>query len=304
MGSSSKIEWTDTTWNPLAGCTRVSRGCSNCYAEKMTRRLLAMSRQWKDRGAYDRYRRTISDSGRWSNSIALFPERLEAPLRWRKPRRVFVGSMSDLFHHDVPTEYIVQVFVVAKKAERHHFQFLTKRAERLREFGERFSCLTTLPNVSLGVSVEKQDVLEKRWRQLAITPASLRFLSIEPLLAHLDFFRAGSLGAEMGDPIYFSALAGTDATDPSIPGVDQVIVGGESGGGARTCELSWIVNVRNACSDARVPCFVKQLGSLSGGWGPPNYYRRLRDPKGGDPDEWPKYLRVRELTEKWRPKDA
>lgn len=214
MAQSSSIEWTETTWNPVTGCTKVSPGCKHCYAERMAKRLKAMGQS--------RY----ADGFR----VTLQSDLAEEPLRWRKARRVFVNSMSDLFHPDVPIAFILKIFETMEKAYWHQFQVLTKRPERLRMLADR---LPWPPNLWMGVSVERQDYF---WRiaELVEVPAAIRFLSLEPLLGPL----------------------------PSLPlkGIDWVIVGGESGPGARPIAIDWVREIRGRCVEQKVPFFFKQWG--------------------------------------------
>jgi len=214
MGDHSAIEWTDSTWNPVTGCTKISPGCKHCYAERLAGRLQAMGNP--------RYRSGFA--------VTLHPDQLTLPLRWRRPRRIFVNSMSDLFHESVPSDYIHQVFEAMAQARWHVFQVLTKRAERLEALAPR---LPWPSNVWQGVSVENADYT---WRidHLRAVPASVRFLSVEPLLG----------------PI------------PSLPleGIDWVIVGGESGPGHRRVDPDWVGEVRDQCVAASVPFFFKQWG--------------------------------------------
>ena len=216
MAQSSSIEWTEATWNPVTGCTKISPGCLNCYAERMARRLKAMGQV--------RYRNEFR--------LTLQPDVVEAPLRWRKARMIFVNSMSDLFHKDVPAEFIARCFSVMEEASRHTFQVLTKRPERALELAEE---LPWPGNVWLGASVESADYVG-RIRTLVKIPAAVRFLSLEPLLG----------------PI------------PRLPlaGIDWVIVGGESGPGARPMEKAWVRQIRDRCLAHGVPFFFKQWGGV------------------------------------------
>lgn len=317
----SKIEWTDETWNPVTGCTKVSAGCKDCYAEGVADRF------WGERKFTD---------------VRTHVDRLDAPLRWRKPRRVFVNSMSDLFHDDVRDDFIDRVFATMQLAPHHTFQILTKRPERMRDYmttrvvgesqgmtyGDRIrlvgcklleampnrlanaTCKRVgsvsqhptpwpLPNVWLGISCEDQRAADERIPLLLQTPAAVRFVSAEPLLG----------------PIDFKATPQPDCDRKAI--INWVIVGGESGPKSRPCDVAWIRSIVAQCKTAGVPCFVKQLGGrpmaseqgadrhgqtdtplrrawrdAHGGW-PID----LRDRKGGDPSEWPEYLRVREFPE-------
>lgn len=214
MGDKSAIEWTDATWNPVTGCTKISPGCKHCYAERLALRLKAMGNP--------RYRNGFT--------VTLHPDQLRLPLRWRQPRRIFVNSMSDLFHESIPDDYIRRVFEVMEEAHWHIFQILTKRAERLANIcGE----LPWPSNIWQGVSVESS---EYTWRisYLAKVPARIRFLSVEPLLG----------------PI------------PHLPleQVDWVIVGGESGPDHRPVDPTWVRSIRNQCLALGIPFFFKQWG--------------------------------------------
>lgn len=245
---STGIEWTDETWNPVTGCTKVSEGCDHCYAERITNRFGGA-------GAFDK--------------VVLHPERLEQPLRWRKPRRVFVNSMSDLFHDAIPDELIVQAFAVMAVTGEHTYQILTKRPGRMASLLQRMDadeqfgtprnramelvaeraaagCRPEfpLPNVWLGVSVENQKWANVRVPQLLETPAVIRFLSCEPLLGPLD------IDAWLNE--------GEDIEDDAV--IDWVIAGGESGPGARPMALAWARSIRDQCVEAQVPFFLKQLG--------------------------------------------
>ncbi|MDE2940022.1 MAG: phage Gp37/Gp68 family protein [Chloroflexota bacterium] len=223
MSDKSAIEWTDSTWNPVTGCTKVSPGCAHCYAEAITLRF-------KRGGPY-----LPGES-----EIKLHPERLGLPLSWKSPRRIFVNSMSDLFHDDVPLDFIYKVFEVMTQADRHTFQVLTKRQDRLLELFEQ---LSWPPNVWMGVSVENQYWADRRIPILVKVPAAVRFLSAEPLLKPL------TLG-------------------PYLKDLDWVIVGGESGPKARPVEEKWVTDIRDDCLAHEVPFFFKQWGgktSKSGG---------------------------------------
>jgi protein gp37 len=216
MGDKSAIEWTDATWNPVTGCTKVSPGCKHCYAERLAHRLQAMGNP--------RYRNGFA--------VTLHPDQLALPLRWQTPRRIFVNSMSDLFHEAVPESFIAQVFEVMARAPWHVFQVLTKRAVRLGTLAPR---LPWPPNVWQGVSVENAKYTA-RVTSLQAVPAQIRFLSVEPLLG----------------PI------------PRLPldGIDWVIVGGESGPGWRPLDPTWVRDIRDQCVRAAVPFFFKQWGGI------------------------------------------
>ena len=216
MANKSAIEWTGATWNPSTGCDALSPGCDNCYAERLTRRLKAMGQK------------------KYSNGfeLTLHPETLELPLKWKEPQTIFVNSMSDLFHHDVPLEFIQRVFATMRAASWHQFQVLTKRSGRLQAFSDRIDWPT---NVWMGVSVESEAYV-KRIDHLRKTGALTKFLSLEPLLGPLERL--------------------------NLKGIDWVIVGGESGPGARSMDADWVKSIRNQCGDARVAFFFKQWGGV------------------------------------------
>jgi protein gp37 len=216
MANSSHIEWTDATWNPVTGCSKISPGCKFCYAERLAHRLQAMGQENYKNG-FD---------------LTLQPHMLEHPLRWVRPRRVFVNSMSDLFHAEVPTGYIERVFDVMCRASWHQYQVLTKRSERLLELN---AVLNWQPQIWMGVSIESEDYLF-RVKHLKRTRAKTKFLSIEPLLGPLHRL--------------------------DLRGIDWVIVGGESGPGARPVDPEWVREIRDRCISARVPFFFKQWGGV------------------------------------------
>jgi len=220
MAERSQIEWTDATWNPVTGCTKVSPGCKHCYAETFAERWRGVPGHPYEQG-FD---------------LRLWPERLDAPLRWKAPRMIFVNSMSDLFHDGVPDSYIGRVFDVMAAAERHTFQVLTKRAERLAAWYERHPGFWRLPNVWVGVSVEDRRYGLPRVPFLRRVASAVRFLSVEPLLEDVGLIDLG--------------------------GIDWVIVGGESGPGARPMKPEWALSVRDQCLQARVPFFFKQWGGV------------------------------------------
>jgi protein gp37 len=245
MAQASSIEWTEATWNPVTGCTKISPGCKHCYAERMAKRLQAMGQE--------RYRNGFR--------ITLQPDPLEEPLRWKRPRMIFVNSMSDLFHKQVPLEYIRRVFSVMRDAHWHTFQILTKRGDRLQADAHRIDWPA---NVWMGVSVESDKYLH-RVEQLRTVPAMVRFLSIEPLLGPIP--------------------------DLSLTGIGWVIVGGESGPGARPMNPSWVRTIRDRCLEERVPFFFKQWGGV---W----KSRQGRELDGRTWDEMPR--RVRPATQRAR----
>ena len=216
MSTRSKIEWTDCTWNPVTGCSKISAGCQNCYAERMALRLRAMgSPNYVDGFA-----------------VRCHPHMLERPLHWAKPRMVFVNSMSDLFHPQVPTSFVKDVFAVMRGAHWHTFQVLTKRSGRLLDLD---ATLSWTPNMWAGVTVET-DTYHERIDDLRKTDARVKFLSLEPLLGPFDHL--------------------------DLMGVDWVIVGGESGPRARPIRTDWVLNIRDQCRKAGVAFFFKQWGGV------------------------------------------
>ncbi len=215
MSTRSSIEWTESTWNPLTGCTKISPGCKNCYAARMAHRLQAMGNA--------NYRNGFT--------LTLHEHVLEHPLRWKKPQMIFVNSMSDLFHEDVPESFIRRVFAVMRQAHWHTFQVLTKRAERLEELAP---FIDWPPNVWMGVSVENQNYTF-RIDHLRRTHAHVRFLSLEPLLGPLTL---------------------------DLTGIHWVIVGGESGPKARPMDPAWVEEIRQQCQVTGVPFFFKQWGGV------------------------------------------
>jgi len=288
------ISWTDATWNPVRGCSRMSEGCRNCYAERVAARFSDPGMPY-----HGLARRVLKTAGasqpRWTGDVRMVHEHLADPLRWRKPRRIFVNSMSDVFHEKLTNEQIAAVFGVMAAAPQHTFQVLTKRAKRMREWfewmslEENFSPNATmhveaapdidddddnticerildadwpLPNVWLGVSVESQTAADERIPELLATPAAVRFLSCEPLiervnLCHLDNDAVG------GEWCQVNGLTGeqTDMGRPCpslVNRIDWVIAGCESGPGARPCDVDWLRSLRDQCTAAHVPFFLKQ----------------------------------------------
>ena len=295
MAKNSAIEWTEASWNPLAGCKEISPGCANCYAAVMAHRLAAMG-QAKYQGTT---RKLPNGKVVWTGKINTDEEALTIPLGWKKPRRVFVNSMSDLLHEDVPDSFIDSVFRVMINCPQHTFQILTKRAERMATYtsnrwgtfdGKTYSLMA---HIWLGVSVEDQQRADERIPLLLQTPAVVRFLSCEPLLGPVELRFALSDSKAR-------AVMGSDYA------ITWVIVGGE-GHGARPCNLAWIRSIVQQCKAAGVPCFVKQLGSnpydttrkqgLAPGVASAQFNVRweLKDRKGGNIAEWPEDLRVREF---------
>jgi protein gp37 len=213
----SKIEWTDQSWNCITGCTRYSAGCINCYAARMALRLKAMGQE-KYANGFD---------------LTIHEDTLEQPLGWKKPRRIFVNSMSDTFHEDVPVDFICRMFHVMNRAHWHQFQVLTKRSERLFELSSR---LHWGENIWMGVTVEHANYLN-RIDDLRATDAKIKFLSLEPLLSPMP--------------------------EPNLDGIDWVIVGGESGPGARPMNEDWVIDIRNQCIEKGVAFFFKQWGGVN-----------------------------------------
>ena len=216
MASQTKIEWTEMTWNPVTGCTKVSAGCKHCYAERMARRLQAMG--------VERYHNAFQ--------VTLHEDLVELPLRWKQPRLVFVNSMSDLFHEDVPLSFIQRVFATMSRCPQHSFQVLTKRSQRLKALAH---LLPWPGNVWVGVTVENA-LVTHRIHDLQTVPAALRFLSCEPLIGSLDHL--------------------------DLAGIHWVIVGGESGPGARPVNPAWVEAIYQQCRAASVPFFFKQWGGV------------------------------------------
>jgi len=219
MARGTGIEWTEATWNPVTGCNKVSPGCKHCYAERMAERLQAMEQTNYAHGF----------------ALTLQPHMLELPLSWKRPQTIFVNSMSDLFHDDVPIAYIQRVFDVMRRAHWHRFQVLTKRANRLSRITRLGPFIDWPPNVWMGVSVENADYVD-RIKRLRETGAAVKFLSLEPLLGPLP--------------------------DLNLRGIDWVIVGGESGPGARPMDPAWVTDIRDQCVAAGVPFFFKQWGGV------------------------------------------
>lgn len=227
MAQTSSIEWTDVTWNPVAGCSIATAGCTNCYAMRMAARLEAMGT-----AKYQGLTRKSGDRYVWTGKVTCDEKALSAPLRWKKPRTVFVNSMSDLFHPDVPVDFIARVWDVMARTPQHTYQVLTKRPDRMREVLSRQS-FSRLPNVWLGTSVEDAAVLG-RIEELRRTPAYIRFISFEPLIG---------------------SVAGADLTD-----IHWAIVGGESGPRARPMPEAWVLEIKLMCRAADTAFFFKQWG--------------------------------------------
>jgi protein gp37 len=251
VSTGTSIEWTDATWNPTTGCRKVSPGCDHCYAATLAKRLKAMGNP--------RYQNDGPDGPGFG--LTLHRDKIEEPKSWRAPRRVFVNSMSDLFHVDVPADFIRDVFATMAACPQHEFQVLTKRPKRMREVVTGLDArLQALPNVWLGVSIENDDYT---WRadHLRETPAAIRFLSLEPLLGPLPSLTLG--------------------------GIDWVIVGGESGPGHRRVESEWVRDIQRRCTIGGVAFFFKQ-------WGGQTPKAGGREIDGRTWDEWPRPLQERD----------
>ena len=346
---STKIEWVKNrdgsageTWNPVRGCSLTSPGCKNCYAMKFAHRFSGKG------GRYEGLTELGPNGPRWNGTVRLVPDHLDKPLRWRKPRAVFVNSMSDLFHKDVPNEYIAAVFGVMAATPQHTYQILTKRPDRMVEWfqwlddhedgvsgypsrlqllGRYLSPMIShdfgitgiewpLPNVWIGVSVENQETADERIPLLLQVPAAVHWISAEPLLGPVDLC-GGAFGPNWlegwgVEPAHATGCDGSCVACPEAVKVrtnklDWIVAGGESGPGARPMQLKWVRDIVSQCSDARVACFVKQLGrdprhdhtdedhtapGISAGG-----RLILNSSKGGDPSEWPEDLRVREMPQ-------
>lgn len=321
MARTTEIAWTDATWNPIRGCSRVSAGCENCYAERMAGRFCDAGQP------YDGLVRRVGKGARWTGEVRMVQEHLDDPLRWTKPRRVFVNSMSDLFHESLSNEQIASVFGVIAAAPRHAFQVLTKRATRMREWfawvasvaaenGETAVdvCLRyakhrcqhkalrgplefhtwPLMNVWLGVSVEDQDAADERVPELLRCPADVRWLSVEPMLGPVDispwlYGVCAEHDASMGGPGIQHCKGHGESWSPL--NLHWVVIGGESGPGARPMETWWVERLMEQCSEDDVAVFLKQLGAAPMSHGKRMY---LMDKAGRRMDEWPTHLRVRE----------
>jgi protein gp37 len=356
--ANTKIEWTTETWNPLAGCSKVSDGCKNCYAIKDAVRLAGNNNP----KIASKYNGTTKNGNNWTGQINFASEEvLTQPIRWTRPRMIFVNSMSDLFHENVSDEWIDKIFAVMALSPQHTFQILTKRADRMRDYfvkhftrhligveankitkrghpltekGFGMKCdfdvcnmVFPLPNVHLGVSVENQKAADERIPLLLETPAAVRWLSCEPLLGEVDLT---SLNREVGKIIphthSIDCLRGANWIYNDIHKtkdyynrgnrISWVVVGGESGNGARPCNIDWIRSIVKQCKASSVPVFVKQLGSvpmmLEADWRKMSPYYLLNannhlkvpadcvpiyqaNKKGADVSEFPEDLQIRQF---------
>lgn len=288
MANNSAIEWTDTTWNPLAGCTRASSGCDHCYAATMARRLEAMAlsdiENGKSAGRKVNYigltSKTKNGNVAFNGKIALVPGALQDPYTWKTPRLVFVNSMSDLFHKDVPFEYVARVYDVMRITPKHTYQVLTKRPVRAVEFYREYPQFADLKNIWFGTSVEDQTTADERIPELLKVPSVTRFLSCEPLLDKVclqDYLDC------KWDPEIYDPVTGRNGsfTVTSSSQIHWVVAGGESGPKARPIEADWVRSLRDQCTTSKVAFFFKQ-------WGGKNKKQSGRLLDGRTWDEMPK----------------
>lgn len=280
----TKIEWVKNadgssgqTWNPITGCTKISPGCKNCYAETMAKRLKAMG--------LPQYQGVIGNNGKWNGRIEFVKSALEKPLKRRKPMTYFVNSMSDMFHENVTDRWLSEIWFTMALCKQHTFQILTKRADVMaQKMPALIDHYGILPNVWLGVSVENQQMSDERIPFLVRTPAVVKFLSLEPLLGPINL---EDLAFEAAGPKW----AGYN------PLVDWVIVGGENGPNARPFDLDWGLDLIEECRKCKIPVFMKQLGSnvhING-----NVASDMAldfGSKGGNWERWPKSLQVRQMA--------
>lgn len=288
--ANTKIEWAEKVWNPVVGCTKISPGCQNCYAERMAARLENIAYKTGNQKLHDKYYPTINCNGTWTGKVSLCPDALDEPLRWKKPSRIFVCSMGDLFHEDVPYEFIYDIWDVMVKNRQHTFLILSKRPDRMKSFIERVMAnrmdyaymLGNTPegkearkwaqrpiqNIWLGVTAENQEQADKRITILLQIPAAVRFVSVEPMLGpvHLNQINTDSKA------ITLNALTGTPydwdygewmPEDNIGAKIDWVICGGETGPGARPMHRDWARELRDQCKAAGVPFLFKQWGEWS-----------------------------------------
>lgn len=314
------IEWTDVAWNPIRGCSPVSAGCTNCFAMRQAHRFSGPTQPYAG----------LTELGpqgpRWTGMIALDHDALKRPLHWRKPKRIFVNSMSDLFHEEVPFEFVHRVFATIRQTPQHIYQVLTKRPERMREFitdylrpREALGWANGFyRHVHFGVSIEDQATADVRIPILLQTPAAVRWVSAEPLLGPVDLGQIVNPGLAEGQDFihalagYAWTCSGSDYIDTCGIGahLDWVVVGGESGPRARRCDLAWIRSLRDQCQTAAVPIFIKQLGRKpyleEGSPAAREWYAsgataimddcggiHTKDRKGNTMAEWPDDLRIR-----------
>jgi len=290
------IAWTDETINPIVGCSRISAGCQNCYAASAAKSARLQQ--------FPQYQKVAN----WNGTTEFVENQLHKPYQWKKSKRIFLGSMTDLFHENTPFSWLEEIMAMVEETPQHTYQILTKRPQRMIEFFDWYSALCSdesigdikwrMPdNIWLGVSCENQAMADKRIPLLLEIPAKVRFLSCEPLLEPLDLSKFL--------PIEWSEIA--EDWIESWPGVGSynvndypnwIIVGGESGTGARPCHVDWIRDIASQCQSAKVPVFVKQLGSnvISSPYidGVKSHYK-LKDRKGADINEFPDDLRLQQF---------
>lgn len=346
MANKTSIEWTDFNWNFLRGCSRVSEGCRNCYAEGVAARFSKPGQPYEGLAKFWRRESDAKTEARWTGEISFIEDVLMQPLRWKKPRKIFVNSMSDLFHEKVQDEWLDRAFAVMALTPQHTYQILTKRPERMKEYfaDSAFPWLRladddqwsktpglsmnvmgwaagyggdVLENVHLGVSVEDQKTADERIPLLLDTPAAVRWISAEPLLGPVNLERYLFASGPEGEP--------APRNEPMLPCLHWVVCGGESGPNARPFDVAWCRSIIKQCKDAGVPVFVKQMGANvwdrndagfegdyphewpmdteTDDWhlDPSRQYQgamcrvMLGDRKGGNTDEWPEDLRIREF---------
>ncbi|MCT7992529.1 phage Gp37/Gp68 family protein [Laspinema olomoucense] len=313
---STKISWTDETWNSVVGCSRISPGCALCYASEAAKspRLQQFSQYQK--------------VGKWDGTVEFVESQLLKPLKWKKPKKIFVCSMSDIFHKNVPFEWIDKIFAIMAIANQHTFQILTKRPERMLEYlsdsatpnrieeagyewSHNMDFDWPLNNVWVGTSVENQEMADKRIPYLIQVPAKIRFLSCEPLLGKLDLGNHLVCNYCHGNGRKLQVKHGYKCGTAKFVDCPEcgnnlwndkirwIICGGESGFNARPCRVEWIQFIVRQCSDAKIACFVKQLGAKpylgSEDYLPGINTVNLHDRKGGNPDEWPDDLKVQQF---------
>jgi protein gp37 len=334
VGEGTKIQWTDATWNPVRGCSVVSEGCRHCYAMGVAARFSKPGEPYAGLARFSAKRKLPQ----WTGKVATVPEHFADPLRWVRPRRVFVNSMSDLFHEELPFPVIAGLLGIMGAATAHTFQVLTKRPVRALEFhrwlashgqghaatvaraawyaerlladahdvgrgaAARARCMVAtwpFPNVWIGVSVEDQDSADNRIHPLLEIPAAIRFVSYEPALGPVEWHPSW-FGAVPDGRGGWSTVERSEAKvwgrRPTVPGIDWLIAGGESGRDARACDVAWLRAARDAASAYGAACFIKQLGAdpYTHDVADAAALLALRDPKGGNPAEWPADLDVRE----------
>lgn len=327
MADKSNIEWTEATWNPLRGCTRVSEGCRFCYAETVAARFSGPGQPYEGLARFVTMPDGSKDA-RWTGKVHIAWDHLSDPIRWARPRMIFANSMSDLFHESVPAEEIATIYAVAVAAVHlrgHVIQILTKRAARAREiltseaFWEQVNIEASMhvmegvdslarrsndaratleeygpgkppPGIWMGTSTEHQEAFNERWPELRATPAAVRFLSVEPQIGRIDMCE------QFG--IWWNQTTGEWVRQDGVIRPDLVIQGGESGSHAREFRYSWAESLLRQCRAASIAYFLKQMGSNpidDLGYREIAHAAGLKDKKGGEMAEWPERLRVREM---------